>query len=190
MNVNKRIIYSTLRTLVSCFLTAFVFVQVAIAQSTPDAGKKMPGDSLYNENIRKSRLYGVYIPRDIEDALVRLDKLTDETAREPLKKIHEDTMAKKLFFGLGRWMEYNWNFEEGSRFSHYLKNKGLVYTEDMTRFMLITYHRHIMGKSLKSDQLIKRIIEERKKKQKEARDKMPVLHSEIKKSPPKDKKED
>ena len=39
-------------------------------------------DSLYNENIKKSRLYGVYIPRDIPDAVQKLMELTEEKASE------------------------------------------------------------------------------------------------------------
>ncbi|KXK36898.1 MAG: putative GTP cyclohydrolase II [Bacteroidetes bacterium OLB9] len=121
-------------------------------------------DSLYNENIKKSRLYGVYIPRDIDDALKKLTELTSDEARENLKTTDEQTVAHKLFFGLGRWMTYNWNFEEGSRFSHYLRQKGLIYTDDMTTCMLILFHRHVTGKPLETDALINQLIKERQKK--------------------------
>lgn len=137
-------------------------------------------DSMYNENIKKSRLYGVYIPRDIDDALGKLMELTTEEARKPFNKVDEETIAKKLYFGLGRWMEYNWNFEEGSRFSHYLRNKGLVYTEDMTRCMLILFHRHVLGKPLESGVLIKKIAEERQKKIEEERKKKEIISIETK----------
>lgn len=137
-------------------------------------------DSLYNENIKKSRLYSVYIPRDIEDALNKLMELTNDEARKPLLNIDEVTMSKKLYFGLGRWMEYNWNFEEGSRFSHYLRQKGLIYTEDMTRFMLVIFHRHIMQKPLNIDDLIMEMAEERKRKIKEEKGKLPVISTEKK----------
>lgn len=141
----------------------------------------IPSDSIYQDNIKKSRLYGVYIPRDIDDAIVKLMELTDEDARKPLKTITEEVMVKKLYFGLGRWMEYNWNFEEGSRFSHYLRLKGLYYTEDMIRFMLATFHRHINQKPLESEKLIKQITEQRQKTIKAEQSKMEVLHSEKKK---------
>jgi len=137
-------------------------------------------DSSYNENIRKSRLYNVYIPRDIDDALAKLIELTDQDARNRLLTIDENTMAKKLYFGLGRWMEYNWNFEEGSRFSHYLRQKGLIFTEDMTRFMLIIFHRHISQKELKSEELIAKLSDERKKKIKSEQEKMTVIQTEKK----------
>jgi hypothetical protein len=137
-------------------------------------------DSLYSENIKKSRLYDVYIPRDLDDALIKLMELTNEEARMPLLKIDEQTMAKKLYFGLGRWMEYNWNFAEGSRFSHYLRQKGLTYTEDMTRFMLIAFHRHLTEKPLNMDDLIKKLTEERKNKIKEENEKLPVVRTQKK----------
>lgn len=146
----------------------------------------LPKDSLYNANIKKSKLYGVYIPRDIDDAMAKLIELTTEEARKPMLKVNEDTIARKLHFGLGRWMEYNWNFDEGSRFSHVLREKGLTYTEDMTRFMLITFHRHISGKPLDTDALITKIIDQRNKKIQENRDKNKIIKVETRKV---DKKE-
>ena len=89
-------------------------------------------------------------------------------------------MAKKLYFGIGRWMEYNWNFEEGSRFSHYLRQKGLIYAEDMTKFMLIIFHRHLKQSPLNIDDLIKKMAEERKRKIKEEKEKLPVISTEKK----------
>ncbi|MEZ4912219.1 MAG: DUF6794 domain-containing protein [Saprospiraceae bacterium] len=121
-------------------------------------------DSLYQTNIAKSKLYGFYIPRDIDDALQVIDNNTTEEGRASLRTIDEETMSKKLYFGLGRWMEYQWNFVEGSRFSHYLREKGLRYVEDMVRFMLITYHRHNVKMPLNSDELIKQLNLERDKK--------------------------
>ena len=161
------------------FLFLLFFMNTGIFAQSKDK-PILPKDSLYLENIKKSRLYGVYIPRDIDDAMLKLMELTDENARKPLMTLDEATMAKKLYFGLGRWMEYNWNFEEGSRLSHYLRIKGLLYTEDMTRFMLVTFHRFINKKPLKSEELISQFIAERKKKTKEEHEKMKVLQIEKK----------
>lgn len=135
------------------------------------------GDSLYRENITKTKLYGVYIPRDIPDAMLRLDALTEEKDRIKLRTISEDTMARKLFFGLGRWMTYNWNLDEGSRLSHLLRLKGLTHTEDMVYTLLVLYHRHIMEKDLNADLLIAEVVERRKKKIEEARSKQVVIDS-------------
>lgn len=166
----------TLILILRCsFFIMAVFVSDAVSQHQTPSGPT--GDSLYRSNILKTKLYGVYIPRDIPDAMLRLDGLTDEAAREKLKKIDERTMAKKLFFGLGRWMEYNWNFQEGSRISHVLRKKGLTYTEDMTTVMLILYHRHVMGKELDADKLIAEIAENRRKKVEQERSELQLVDS-------------
>lgn len=122
------------------------------------------GDSLYQSNIKKSRLYGVYIPKDIPDALAELDRLSGEDAKMHLQKADESTVAKKLRFGIGRWMEYNWNFQEGSRFSHHLREKGLWHTDDMAEFMIIIYYRHVKKVPLDEETLLKEMIGRRKEK--------------------------
>ena len=152
-------------------LLSFILLLAASIQAQSDGKPLAPKDSLYNENIKKSRLYGVYIPRDIPDALQKLMELTSDDARAKLRKTDEQTVAKKLFFGLGRWMEYNWNFVEGSRFSHYLRSKGLFDTDDMVTFMLISFHRHVNNKPMDSDTLIKKLVDERIKKMEEERKK-------------------
>jgi hypothetical protein len=136
-------------------------------------------DSTYQSNIRKSNLYGVYIPRDTEDALEKLMELTTDQARKPMIKVSEDTIARKLHFGLGRWMEYNWNLVEGSRFSHHLRQKGLTYSDDMVRFMLIVFHRHVSGKPLDEESLAKQIVEERKRKVGEETSRLQVIKEEV-----------
>ncbi|MBK8817891.1 MAG: hypothetical protein IPN49_01920 [Saprospiraceae bacterium] len=47
---------------------------------------KISGDSLYQSNIKKTRLYGVYIPKDIPEAMAELDKLSTQEAKDLLKK--------------------------------------------------------------------------------------------------------
>ena len=162
------------------WLICFLVVSVFIVNAQDKSEKFVSKDSLYNENIKKSKLYGVYIPRDIDDALGKLLELTTIEAREPLKNVDEEVVAKKLHFGLGRWMEYNWNFAEGSRFSHYLRQKGIIYAEDMTRFMLILFHRQVVGNPLDVDKLVKKIVDERTKKIEEERKTYEVIRTEVK----------
>ncbi len=79
------------------FLLQLVLSLIVLSVSTAST-QNMPtsaatGDSLYRSNILKSKLYGVYIPRDIPDAMLRLDGLTDADAREKLKNIDNNTIA-------------------------------------------------------------------------------------------------
>lgn len=122
-------------------------------------------DSIYQSNIKKSRLNGVYIPKDLEDAFAELDRMSPPESLVKIKSVSEETIAKKLHFGLGKWMAYNWNFDEGSRFSHYLKGLGLFHSDDMIDFMLVSYHRHLLKKDQDVAGRIK-IYQEKREKEK------------------------
>lgn len=102
----------------------------------------------HERNIRKSRINGVYIPKDIGDALNQLKKLSSEKSITKFKMIPEESVAKKLHFGIGRWMIVNWSFYEGSRMSKYLRELGLGHPDDMADFMIITFHRYLNEKDL------------------------------------------
>jgi len=125
-------------------------------------------DSIYQANIKKTRIHNVYIPKDLTEAFKELDALSDEKSKLKFKLGEEEMVAKKLHFGLGRWISYNWNFDEGSRFVHYLRGLGLVYPDDMVNFTLISYHRYLNQKPLDVEARVK-VYQEKRKKEKEER---------------------
>lgn len=146
-----------------CFALAVVFNSSAVhGQNRSQLIKE--ADSIYQVNILKSRINGVYIPKDLDDAFAELDRLSPPEALEKIRVEDEIFIAQKLHYGLGRWMAYNWNFDEGSRFSHYLKGLGLFYTQEMIDFVLISYHRYLNKKPQEVEVRVKQYIEKRKKK--------------------------
>ncbi|MBT8189649.1 MAG: hypothetical protein KJO29_04420 [Bacteroidia bacterium] len=120
-------------------------------------------DSIYAINIKLSKINGVYIPKDLFEAHQQLIKLTPKESLDKFKMAEEKEVCKKLHFGIGRWMIVNWNFYDGSRMSHYLKEKGVLHPDDMAQFILRTFHRNL--NKLESDQenIIKELAEARKK---------------------------
>jgi len=124
--------------------------------STPEELEK-----LYKSNIRKSRIKGVYIPKDLNDALLQLEKLSDKEGLLKFKLAPEENIDRKLHFGLGRWMIYNWNFYYGSRLEHYLKQMGLMHPDDMADFLIISFHRYLNKKPLNSKELIQKFRKKR-----------------------------
>ncbi len=120
-------------------------------------------DSIYAVNIKLSKINGVYIPRNMKDAFSRLIQLTPSESITSFKQAEEVEVCKKLHFGIGRWMIINWSFYEGSRFSHYLKEKGLLHPDDMAQFVLRTFHRNLLSKDLNEELIIKELAIERKK---------------------------
>jgi hypothetical protein len=113
--------------------------------STPEEIEKQ-----YKRNIKKSIINGVYIPVDINDAMKEMKKLSSPESMEKFKNAPENIIAKKLHFGLGRWLIYNWNFYYGSRLEHYLKGLGIEHPDDMADFLIISFHRYLNGKDLDS----------------------------------------
>lgn len=116
--------------------------------STPEEFEKQ-----YKRNIKKSIINGVYIPSDVNDAMRELKKLSPPESLEKFKNAPEDIVARKLHFGLGRWIIYNWNFYYGSRLEHYLKGLGVEHPDDMADFLIISFHRYLNGKDLKTKEL-------------------------------------
>lgn len=149
----------------------FTIVDLSAQKLSPELERiAFETDSIYKSNIKKSRLYGVYIPKDMNEAFTELDRLSPKESLVKIKAANESIIAKKLHFGLGRWMSYNWNFDEGSRFSHYLKGLGLYNSDEMIDFMLVSYHRYLNKKELEVEKRVKEYHtkreEEKKKKSK------------------------
>ena len=116
--------------------------QMVFAQGTPAATEEQHEKS-YDWRVRQEMLYGVYIPKDLGEVFVQLNRLSDPADRANFKVLKEHEAATKPFFGLGRWMSHNWGFYGGSRLTAYLNEIGLFHPDDMTRFLLIMYHRHL-----------------------------------------------
>lgn len=138
----------------------------------------------YQERITKDRLHGVYIPKNLDDALVQLDKNISEESRAKIKAIPEDSVADALRNRLGRWMINNWCFYEGSRFSHYLRSAGVTYPDDMGDFMVIAYHRHLNGHPVEIKELAKNFRETRKAAFEAEKKQGTVIKEEVKKTTP------
>ncbi len=115
---------------------------------------KRQKDSIYQSNVKKSYLHNVYIPKDLNEAFLELKSLSSKESLQKYVSVPEEVVAKKLFYGVGRWMRFNWAFDEGSRFSKYLVDKGLRYPDDMVFFMLRSFHRHLLNKPLQTEELI------------------------------------
>ena len=130
-------------------------------QAQPTSPKEY--EAAYEQRIRKSRIGDVYIPRDYQDAFIELERLSTKADLEKFRNAPEKEVAKKLHFGLGKWIMTNWSFYEGSRFSHFLKEKGLTFPDDMAQVTIRLFHRHLNRLPLEDEVLIKEYVDDRTK---------------------------
>jgi len=165
------------------FSLAFVCVN---AQKGDDPAQKVATSKTsfqkqYEQNIRKTRINGVYIPADMEEAFEELNTLSEGEGVAKFKQAPEEVIARKLHFGLGRWISVNWNLEEGSRYEYYLRQLGLSKVDDMVQFTIVSWHRSLLNKDLEIE---KRVAEYKAKLEQELaarRGEATLIKSEIKK---------
>jgi hypothetical protein len=139
-----------LRSLI--LLTTCLLPLVAATQEFAQTEAEM--DSVYEERILMEEIDGVYIPTDYNDAFAELERLSSAADIEKYKSASEETVRDKLHFGLGRWMVHNWGFYMGSRLSHSLRELGLEHPDDMSKFLLVTWHRKLNEQPLKIEEQV------------------------------------
>lgn len=146
-------------------------------------------DKTYKSRISKDVLYGVYIPEDLTDAFIQLNKLIDKESKAKFKNMPEAAAAVKLHFSFGRWIIHNWGFYGGSRLSHYLNNMGVYNPDEMAKFIIITYHRNLNRKPLEVKKLLETFKEEREKAATSKKGKQKVVSEQVRKLSPEEIKQ-
>lgn len=170
-----------MRNKVICLFSFLFFAGIgaSYAQKPPETQAEF--EKAYQWRIRQEYLYGVYIPKDLTDAFIRLNQLIEEEDRLRFKAMPEDVAIEKLFFSFGRWITHNWGFYGGSRLSDYIKNLGITYPDDMAKFIIITYHRNLNRSPLDVKNLIIQLQEERQAEYKAKLETGTILHEETRK---------
>ena len=105
----------------------------------------------YAKRIKLETINGVYIPMSLEDAFSELNRLADPKGLANFKNA-PDSMIEKSHFGLIQWVQHNWGLDDGSRLSYFMKTKGISTPDDMSRVIVVTYHRRLNGQPLKLEE--------------------------------------
>ena len=91
------------------FLTLLVWGSGLLAQGElPSTDAEIEAE--YQRRIKKEYLNRVYIPKDLADCFIQLNKLIDEESKAKFKRAPEEVVVRKLHFSLGRWMIHYWSF--------------------------------------------------------------------------------
>ena len=115
----------------------------------------------YQKNIKKSRINGVYIPVDLEDAFNEIQALAQKQSLDKFKKADAEFVVNRLHYGLGRWIILNWNLYDGSRIGEHVKSYGVTHPDDQARFILLTLHNKLNGKDLGIKLIAQKLQQER-----------------------------
>lgn len=100
----------------------------------------------YQLRIEMDSINGVYIPKDIEDCCVQLDKIINEKDKEYIKGLSVEDLINDLHFGLGIWIGNIWGLWGGSRLQQYFLDKKIDHPNDMSGEILRAYHNWLNKK--------------------------------------------
>lgn len=152
-----------IRTLL-ILLSTLIISQINAQENSPSPTTPEDAEAKYARNIKKSRINGVYIPKDHLEAVKELKEISPKDALAKFRAQPEEVVVKKLHFGLGRWIRYNWNFYEGSRLGEHLKTMGVSHPDDMSAFLMILLYRDLNGSLANEAEVIMELSKARKKK--------------------------
>lgn len=169
------------------FTRLFPVFLLTAAFSAPLSGQEGPANNeqefekQYQTRIKMDKLNNVYIPKNLDDALLQLEKLTSPESRIKFRSIPEDSVCLYMHNRLGQWIILNWGFYGGSRLSHYLRSAGITYPDDMADFLILAYHRKLHDKPVGIKELAITFREKRKKAFEAEKKKGKVIHEETRK---------
>ncbi|MBL7825205.1 MAG: hypothetical protein JNJ57_01150 [Saprospiraceae bacterium] len=160
-------------------LTAWA--QTPAAKDLGPASTEEEFERQYQDRIKKDKLNGVYIPKNLDEAMTELDKRISDESKLKFKALPEDSVCQIMHYRLGNWIILNWGFYGGSRLSHYLRSAGVTFPDDMADFLILAYHRRLNAKPIGIKELALDFRERRKKEHQERLKKGEVIHEEIRK---------
>ena len=118
---------------------------------------------LYSQN---DALYQ-YHPKSFEESLIHLDKLFDDSEKSAISNTPEEEFITNTHFSIGRWIRNEWLYNrylfglivKKSELKKDLESKGLFHNDDMSSFILRSYHRHLTKKDLKIQEQLNNIYQ-------------------------------
>lgn len=101
----------------------------------------------------QSAPFGVYIPKDLDDAFLELQKMLHPSFLGEFRSGTEQDLAQ-YHFGLGMWIRNNWGLWKGSRLSDYFARMDIRHPDDMSSIIMTSFHRHLNGTPIKLDEQV------------------------------------
>lgn len=91
---------------------------------------------------------GVYVPRDLDDAMTELRNMLSDESAEAFASDSEDDLGR-YHFGLGWWLRNCWGLWSDSRLAGFFKSLGVAHPDDMSAILLTSFWRRSNNQPLK-----------------------------------------
>ena len=88
------------------------------------------------------RINGIYIPKDIDEAIDSLDVIiSPEDKRYITDSLSLEDFGARCHHGLGMWIRNNWGLWGGSRLQRYFLDKNVTHPDGMSDVILKAYYK-------------------------------------------------
>jgi hypothetical protein len=101
----------------------------------------------YLAKLDKDTLNGVYIPKDLQDCFVQLDKMLLTKSKTEIKALKNKSETIKYHHGLGMTLRNSWGLWGGSRLQKYFLYKKLNHPDEMSALILEYYYDWLNDKN-------------------------------------------
>lgn len=96
----------------------------------------------YERRQSLDTINNVYIPKDLKDCFLQLDKILTKRDREKIRKIE----TSDLHFSLGLWIRNNWGLWGGSRLLKYFRDRQpYIQPDSISDDILVNYQEWLNG---------------------------------------------
>lgn len=102
---------------------------------------------IYLGKLEKDSINGIYIPINLKDCFVQLDKILSAEDITFIKNLNVKTETIQLHHTLGIWIRNNWGLWGGSRLQKYLLNRKLTQPDEMSTLILEFYYDWLNNKN-------------------------------------------
>jgi hypothetical protein len=101
----------------------------------------------YKKRIVADSINGLYIPKNLEECFLELNKLLKPKDIEEIKNLKDRNETILYHHGFGTWLRNNWGLWGGSRLQQYLIKKGIDHPDSMSATILEYYYDWLHGQN-------------------------------------------
>ena len=101
----------------------------------------------YLAKLDKDTLNGVYIPKDLQDCFVQLDKMISAKSKTEIKALKNKSETLKYHHGLGMTLRNSWGLWGGSRLQKYFLDRKINHPDGMSSIILKYYYDWLNNKN-------------------------------------------
>lgn len=99
----------------------------------------------YQRRLTLETIDGVYIPANLLECFVELDKRLSEIDKKEMLALPERNDMISYHLSLGMWIRNNWGLWGGSRLQKYFMDRGISHPDNMSGIVLVHYHDWLHG---------------------------------------------